>query len=106
LADRGFNIIEHVALKSTKLEIPAYTKGKTENTFIISSLQVEETQRLANLRFHVERILGLVWQKYQIMGGFLPIETLYSDNSTPQIDNVAKVCCALTNICDSVVPFY
>ena len=30
LADRGFNIIESVALKGAKLEITAYTKGKTQ----------------------------------------------------------------------------
>ena len=102
LADRGFNINESVALKGAKLEIPAYTKGKTQ----LSSLEVEETQRLANVRIHVERVIGLVRQKYQILSGILPIETLYSDNSTPQIDKIATVCCALTNICDSVVPFY
>jgi len=102
LADRGFNINESVALKGAKLEIPAYTKGKTQ----LSSLEVEETRRLANVRIHVERVIGLVWQKYQILGGILPIKTLYSDNSTPQIDKVAKVCYALANICDSVVLFY
>ena len=79
LADRGFNISESVALKGARLEIPAYTKGKTQ----LSSLEVEETQRLANVRIHVERVIGLVRQKYQILSGILPIETLYSDNTTP-----------------------
>ena len=102
LADRGFNINESVALKGAKLEIPAYIKGKTQ----LSSLEVEETRRLANVWIHVERIIGLVRQKYQILGGILPTETLYSDNSTPQVDKIATVCCALTNICNSVVPFY
>ena len=100
LADRDFNINENVPLKGAKLEIPAYTKGKTQ----LSSL--EETRRLANVRIHVERVIGLVQQKCQILSGILPIETLYSDNSTPQINKIATVCCALTNICDSVVPFY
>ena len=102
LADRGFNISESVALKGARLEIPAYTKGKAQ----LSTLEVEETRRLANVRIHVERVIGLVRQKYQILSGILPIETLYSDNTTPQIDKIAIVCCALTNICDSVVPFY
>ena len=102
LADRGFNISESVALHGAKLEIPAFTKGKSQ----LSSLEVEETRRLANVRIHVERVIGLVRQKYQILNGILPIETLYSDTSTPQIDKIAIVCCALTNMCDSVVPFY
>ena len=54
---------------------------------------------------HVGRVIGLVWQKYEILSGILPIETLYSDNSTPQINKIVRVCCALTNICDSVVQF-
>ena len=102
LADKGFNISESVALMGAKLEIPAFTKGKAQ----LSSLEVEETRRLANVRIHVERVIGLVRQKYQILNGILPIETLHSNNSTPQIDKIAIVCCSLTNICDSVVPFY
>ena len=101
LADRGFNISESVALKGARLEIPAFTKGKGQ----LSSLEVEETQRLANVRIHIERVIGLVRQKFQILSGILPIEACYSQHSSPQIDKIAVVCCALTNICDSVVPF-
>ena len=101
LADRGFNISESVALKGARLEIPAFTKGKGQ----LSSLEVEETRRLANVRIHVERVIGLVRQKFQILSGILPIEACYSQHSSPQIDKIAVVCCALTNICDSVVPF-
>ena len=75
LADRGFNNNESVALKGAKLEIPAYTKGKTQ----LLSLGVEETRRLANVRILVERVIGLVRQKYQILSGILPIEPLHSD---------------------------
>ena len=102
LANRGFNINESVALHGAKQEIPAFTKGKSQ----LSPLEVEENQRLANVWIQVERVIGLVQQKYQILNGILPIETLYSDNSTPQIGKIAIVCCALTNMCDSIVPFY
>ena len=59
LAGRGFSINENVALKGATVEIPAYTKGKTQ----LSSLEVEETRRLANVLIHVERVIGLVRQK-------------------------------------------
>ena len=101
LADGGFNISESVALKGARLDIPVFTKGKSQ----LSSLEVEETRRLANVRIHVERVIGLVRQKFQILSGILPIEACYSQHSSPQIDKIAVVCCALTNICDSVVPF-
>ena len=58
------------------------------------------------MRIHVEWVIELVRQKYHILNGIFPFETLHSNNSTPQIDEIPIVCCSLTNICDFVVPFY
>ena len=63
LADRGFDIDESVGFYCAKLKIPAFTKGKSQ----LSTVEVEETRMVASLRIHVERVIGLVRRKYQIL---------------------------------------
>ena len=70
LADRGFNIAESVGLMQACLHIPAFTKGKAQ----LSTLEVENTRTIANVRIHVERVIGCVRQKYSILQGTLPID--------------------------------
>ena len=52
LADRGFNIHDDLPVRGAKLEIPAFTKGKSQ----LSRAEVETSRRLAHVRIHVERI--------------------------------------------------
>lgn len=101
LADRGFLIGESVGLCSATLHIPPFTKGRDQ----LCSAEVESTRQLANVRIHVERVIGLVRNKYSILKGPLPITMLRADiNGTTQVDKIAGVCCALANLCNSVVP--
>ena len=60
LADRGFDITESVGMMQAKLHIPAFTKGKDQ----LSAMEIDETRTIANVRIHVERIIGNVRQKY------------------------------------------
>ena len=102
LADRGFNIEESVGLMCAELKIPAFTKGKAQ----LSPMEVETTRKIAHVRIHVERVIGLVRNKYTILQGPLPLDFLCSEgNDIPVVDKIATVCCALVNMCDSVVPF-
>ena len=55
LADRGFNIEDSVALRGATLDIPAFTRRKVQLTFE----EVESTRKKANVRIHVERIIGV-----------------------------------------------
>lgn len=102
LADRGFDIADSVALQQAKLHIPAFTRGKKQ----LSAIEVETTRKIANVRIHVERVIGLARRKYTILQSILPI-TLLKAKSGKQasIDRIAKLCCALTNLSDSIVPF-
>ena len=68
LADRGFDI-EDVAMMQASLKIPAFTKGVSQ----LSPLDVEKTRKLANLRIHVERVIGATRQRYSM--STLPIES-------------------------------
>lgn len=103
LADRGFDIADSVGFYQAKLYIPAFTKGKKQ----LSAQEVEETRTIANVRIHVERVIGLVRRKYVILQSILPTELVKAKpgESLAPIDKIARVCCALTNLSESIVPF-
>ena len=86
-----------------KLHIPAFTKGKTQ----LSALEVEETRKIANVRIHIEHVIGAVRQRYPIFLRTLPIYYVLKRNGEdiPLIDRMVCVCCAFNNVCGSVVPF-
>ena len=101
LADRGFDIQESVGSFSSTIKIPAFTKGKK-----LSGIEVEQTRRIANVRIHVERVIGNICKKYSILSATQPIDfvTVRTGDATT-LDKIVTSCCALVNMCDSVVPF-
>ncbi|XP_063971493.1 uncharacterized protein LOC135158125 [Lytechinus pictus] len=104
LADRGFNIDDSVALTGAKVIYPAFTKGKKQ----LSAIDVEQTRRIANVRIHVERVIGSLRQKYAILSTTIPIDYVICSNANGQkvtLDKIVVVCCALINMCPSVVSF-
>ena len=68
---------------------------------------IEETRKIANVRIHIERVIGATRQRYSILMSTLPIEFVkpQSPGATTTIDKIVKVCSALNNLCVSVVPF-
>ena len=106
MADRGFTITESVGLRNAKLVIPAFTKGKSQ----LDPVDVEQTRGIANVRIHVERVIGLLRRKYTILEGTLPTNFLIcnhenSDRRTALVDHMIRVCAALVNFCPPIVPF-
>ena len=105
MADRGFTISETVGLKQAKLEIPAFTKGKSQ----LDPVDVENTRGIANVRIHVERVIGLLRRKYTILEGTLPTEYLACkpngpvERQIPLIDRIVRICAALVNFCPPIV---
>ena len=76
LADRGLDIEDSVGLYPARLQIPSFTKGKPQ----LSALDIETTWSLANVRIHVERVIGTIRQKYAILGhSVIPIHYLMSE---------------------------
>ena len=105
LADREFDVADSLALQGATLDIPAFTRGRDQ----LSPDDVEATRKLANVRIHVEQIIGAVRQQYQILSatGVLPRElSARKCNGNIVLDSVVKVCCALNNVCEGIVPFY
>ena len=61
MADRGFTIQESVWYYHANLSIPAFTKGKNQ----LDPVDVEKTRGIANVRIHVERVIGSLRQSIQ-----------------------------------------
>ena len=101
LADRGFNIPDSVGFYCSTMKIPAFTKGKKQ----LSSIEVEQTRKKANVHIHVEHVNDNIKQKYSILNSTQPIHFVSSNREVTALDNIVCHTCALINMCDSVVPF-
>ena len=102
LADRGFTIEQSVGMYCAEVKIPPFTKGKKQ----LSKLEVDSARQLAQVRIHIERVIGVLRQKYSILQSTLPINMIKSDGEDiSAVDKIVVVCSALCNCCDSVVPF-
>lgn len=103
LADRGFTVHESVLCRQANLNIPAFTKGKDQ----LDPADVEQTRKIATVRIHVERIIGLLRQKYTILQQTLPTDylTCRKGESVPLIDRMIRICSALVNLCPPTVQF-
>ena len=60
MADREFTVQEGVWFQHAELAISAFTKGKDQ----LDPIDVEKTRGVANVRIHVEPVIGLLRQKY------------------------------------------
>lgn len=102
LADRGFDIGDSVGSYCSTIKTPAFTRGKSH----LTGIEVEQTRKIANVRIHVERVIGNIRKKYSILSDTQPIDFLLSsEDSNSLLDQIVCVSCALNNICSSVIPF-
>ena len=65
LADRWFALAEDLAIHGARLEIPSFTRGKKQ----LSQEDVEKSKRLSKVQIHVERVIGLLKNRYTILKG-------------------------------------
>ncbi|XP_065136251.1 uncharacterized protein [Paramisgurnus dabryanus] len=101
LADRGFNIRESVGMMCAEVKLPTFTRGRAQ----LEAKDVEETRAIAHLRIHVERVIGVVRNKFKFLHSTVPVHMLVKcegENLMP-LDKIVTVCSALTNMCKSVV---
>ena len=107
LADRGFTIHDEIMYYQADLNIPAFTKGKNH----LDPVEIEKTRNLANVRIHVERVIGILRQKYTILESTLPTDYLacstdkYENPGVPLIDRMIRVCAASVNLFPGIIPF-
>ena len=101
LADCGFTIQDSVGLYCAEVKVPPFTKGKKQ----LSRSEVDKSREISHVRIHVERVIGMLKQKYKILQGKLPINLLKDSKGSVTIDHIAVTCCTLCNMCVSIVPF-
>lgn len=106
LADRGFTLVDEFAAGcGVELIIPSFTKGKKQ----LSAKEVETTRQIAAIRVHVERVIGLLKNRYRILDGTISTTLLksLSDESNEceytSIDKLVNVCAALCNLGEGIV---
>lgn len=101
LADKGFTIKEEFSVLYAELMTPEFLQKKKQ----LPPLAIEKTRKIASVRIHVERVIGLVRNKFRILKEPIPINFLkekYDDKCFT--DFIVRACCILTNVCDSIVP--
>lgn len=90
MADRGFLIKDSLHQHDGRLQIPAFAKGKDQ----LYPTELESTRKIANLRIHVERIIGQLRIKYPILAwGKFPMSMVCRQNGcdTPVVDQIVHV---------------
>ena len=75
----------------------------------MSAKEVLQSRAVARVQIHVERLIGMVKQKYTILDGFLPISFVKNDQDSTSCDKTTAdklivICCVLVNLCESIVP--
>ena len=102
VADRGFTCDEYAHMKFAEVMIPPFMKGKKQ----LEKVQLDWSRELSVVRIHVERVIGILKQKYTILlQSRLPISFISDkEDNGASIDKMLIVCGASVNLCPSVVP--
>lgn len=64
LADRDFTVEDSVGLFCAELVTPPFTRGKKQ----LSHKEIESARKISRVRINVERVIGMLRQKYTILG--------------------------------------
>lgn len=106
LADRGFPLFDDfMSACGVELLVPSFTRGKLQ----LSAREVEITRKIASVRIHIERVIGILKNRYTILQGPLPITTVkrLSDerdgSEFSSIDKILRVCAIMVNLGEGVV---
>ena len=80
------------------MKTPSFTKEKPQP----SKCEVDVTREIARVQIHVERVIGLLRQKFRILNARLPVNMVMckAEDDISMMDlRVVIVCAALCNCC-------
>ncbi|VEN60954.1 unnamed protein product, partial [Callosobruchus maculatus] len=103
IADRGFLVEDTFGIYQVKFMEPGFTSGKNH----LHPLKIENNRTIADVRIHVERIIGEIRNKFNILNATIPISMLNKGNdinSLNILDKIVIICSALINLSPPVVP--
>ena len=75
----------------------------------MTAREVEYSRQLSSVRIHVERVIGLLKNRYTILKGPLPVKMInsMSDEACGAVvsscEKIVKVCASLINLHSSIV---
>ncbi|XP_062702114.1 uncharacterized protein LOC134285432 isoform X1 [Aedes albopictus] len=100
LADRGFTVRKAVQDRGALLKVPdSASKSKQ-----MSSSSVERTRALASVRNEVERAIGSLRQKSEVLSKRVPITVMNHEHNGQNVLNmIIVVCCAIFNLCPAII---
>ena len=79
MANRGFDILEDLAPRGVRFNIPPFLCGKSQTR------EMTETRRIASLRIHVERCMERI-KNFHIFDGVMPL-------SGCSRSDILRLCC-------------
>lgn len=100
MADRGFTCNDAARVFLAEVKTPPFTKGKTQ----LEKQDIDWSRKLSIVRIHVERVIGILKQKYSILQGTMRISFITDNETESTVDKIVRVCCACINMCPSIVP--
>lgn len=92
MADRGFDIADLLAPKCVTLNIPPFTKGKTQ----LDQAEVQRHRKVSSLRIHVERAIERI-KIFRVLQGVFPVSRI------KQLDDIMTIICGVTNLLPPLV---
>ena len=91
---------ESIGMYCATVRMPTFTRGKKQ----LTGVEVEQTRSKANVRIHVERVIGNIRKKYLFLSSTLPLDLVIPRKDLPPvIDMAVTVSCCLCNLCNSVI---
>ncbi|VDI14284.1 Hypothetical predicted protein [Mytilus galloprovincialis] len=103
----GASFFKMTLQQSAQLNYLYQPLRKEKNNYLPKMLKPHE--KLASVRIHIERVIGVMKNRYTILKGTLNIVLVKSLNDEVEescftsIDKIVRVCASLTNLGDGIV---
>ena len=96
IANKGFNIHNSAGIYCAEAKVPPFTRGKNQ----IGKKEVDVSRQLPRLCIHVEKVIGVVRQKYTILQSTLSVNL--TRVKTSFCKKPLRVCLKVCKLCIKV----